>query len=219
MKKLSILLLLLPLIIVGCKSNEEKTAELISNEEKAAELIKKELFKTLYDFDSYSPIETIVTEAKQSVYTDTAFWAKAKVVSYAFNLANKYLKDYEDVEERIQRLIGRRYSYSDSDEQYYELKKEEEEIKEKMATFFDLALSTAKSLKDTIQTVDTEKIVGWEVKHRFRCKTKGGHSTIGNYRYVMDENFKEILIFEDTDDEEFENMRIIVEAVISGAFE
>ena len=35
----------------------------------------------------------------------------------------------------------------------------------------------------------------------------------------MDENFKEILIFEDTDDEEFENMRIIVEAVISGAFE
>ena len=219
MKKLSILLLLLPLIIVGCKSNEEKAAELISNEEKAAELIKKELFKTLYDFDSYSPIETIVTEAKQSVYTDTAFWAKAKVVSRALNLANEYLKDYEDVKERIQRLIGRRYSYSDSDEQYYELKKEEEEIKEKMATFFDLAQSTAKSLKDTLQTVDTEKIVGWEVKHRFRCKTKGGHSTIGNYRYVMDENFKEILIFEDTDDEEFENMRIIVEAVISGAFE
>lgn len=219
MKKLSILLLLLPLIIVGCKSNEEKAAELISNEEKAAELIKKELFKTLYDFDSYSPIETIVTEAKQSVYTDTAFWAKAKVVSHALNLANEYLKDYEDVKERIQRLIRRRYSYSDSDEQYYELKKEEEEIKEKMAIFFDLAQSTAKSLKDTLQTVDTEKIVGWEVKHRFRCKTKGGHSTIGNYRYVMDENFKEILIFEDTDDEEYENMRIIVEAVISGAFE
>ncbi len=77
-----------------------------------------------------------------------------------------------------------------------------------MATFFDLAKSTAKSLKDTLQTVDTEKIVGWEVKHRFRCKTKGGYSTIGNYRYVMDENFKEILIFEDTDDEEFENLRI-----------
>ena len=202
MKKLSILLLLLPLIIVGCKSNEEK----------AAELIKKELFKTLYDFDSYSPIETIVTEAKQSVYTDKAFWAKAKAVSYAFNLASKYRKDYEDVEERIH------YSYSD-EQQYYELKKEEEEIKEKMATFFDLAKSTAKSLKDTLQTVDTEKIVGWEVKHRFRCKTKGGYSTIGNYRYVMDENFKEILIFEDTDDEEFENMRIIVEVVISGAFE
>ena len=208
MKKLSILLLLLPLIMVGCKSNEQK----------AEELIKNELYKTLYDFDSYSPIETIVIEAKQSVYTDTALWAKAKVVSYALNLTNKYLEESNDVKERIHSLL-RRHRYSYSDEQYYELKKEEEEIKEKMATSYDLAQSTAKSLKDSLQTVDTEKIVGWEVKHRFRCKTKGGHSTIGDYRYVMDENFKEILIFEDMDDEEYENMRVIVGAVISGAFE
>ena len=35
-------------MLVGCQSREEK----------AAELIKQEMFKTLYDFESYEPIET-----------------------------------------------------------------------------------------------------------------------------------------------------------------
>ena len=50
MKKFPVLLLLLSFAIVGCKSNEEK----------AADLIKKELSKSLFDFESYSPIETTV---------------------------------------------------------------------------------------------------------------------------------------------------------------
>lgn len=38
-------------------------ASCMSKEEKAAQLINTEMSKTLYDFDSYEPIETKVTEA------------------------------------------------------------------------------------------------------------------------------------------------------------
>lgn len=40
-------------ILSGCKSKEEK----------ALEIIKNEMFKTLYDFESYQPIETKVDSA------------------------------------------------------------------------------------------------------------------------------------------------------------
>lgn len=40
-------------ILSGCKSKEEK----------ALEIIKNEMFKTLYDFESYQPIETKIDSA------------------------------------------------------------------------------------------------------------------------------------------------------------
>lgn len=49
------------LVMTGCKSREEK----------AAELIKQEMFKTLYDFESYEPIEIKIDSAFTSIYTDT----------------------------------------------------------------------------------------------------------------------------------------------------
>ena len=210
MKKLSILLLLLPLIIVGCNSNEEK----------AAELIKKELSKTLYDFDSYSPIETIVTEAKQSVYTDTTLWAKANIALYTFNLASDYLEKANDAKEHME-IYGppTSYSSSHSDRKYYKYKEEWSENMEKATTSYELFKVIAEGLKDTLQIVNTEKIVGWEVKHRFRCKTKGGHSTIGDYRYVMDEDFEKVLIHEDMDDDDSKNIRDMIKFIIDGGLE
>lgn len=210
MKKTLILLLLLPLIIVSCKSNEEK----------AAELIKKELSKTLLDFDSYSPIETIVTEAKQSVYTDTTFWTKANITFYTVNLAADYIEKANEAKEHMD-IWGAptRYSSSHSDNKYYKYKEEWEENMEKATTSYELFKVMAKELKDTLQTVDTEKIVGWEVKHRFRCKTKGGYSTIGDYRYVMDEDFKKVLIHEDMDDDDSKDIRDMIKFVIDGGFE
>ena len=210
MKKLSVLFLLLSFIMVGCKSKEEK----------AAELIKNELSRTLYDFESYSPIETIVTEAKHSVYTDTTLWTKAKVMLYTFNNATDYLNEAKEAEERKD-IWGKPSSYSSSysDNKYYKYKKEWQEKSEKAITNWELVKTLAKNLKDTLQTIDSEKVVGWEVKHRFRCKTKGGHSTIGDYRYIIDKDFKKVLIHEDTEDKDSESLRGMIESVIKGDFD
>jgi PBP1b-binding outer membrane lipoprotein LpoB len=48
MKQIIIMALAGIFILTGCKSKEEK----------ALEAIKDEMFKTLYDFESYQPVET-----------------------------------------------------------------------------------------------------------------------------------------------------------------
>ena len=208
--KQTFILLFFSVLMVACQSKEEK----------AAELIKNELSKTLYDFESYSPIETIVTEAKLSVYTDTACWKKANLLLYAFNYSKECLDKAQKAQERME-IWGppTRYSSSYSDNQYYKYNEEWDEKTKTALTSWELLKTLAKSLKDTLQTLDSEKIIGWEVKHRFRCKNKGGNSTIGDYRYVIDKNFKMVLIHEDTYEDEYKNLREIVESTLKGDFE
>lgn len=204
------LLLFFSVFMVSCQSKEEK----------AAELIKNELSKTLYDFESYSPIETIVSEAKLSVYTDTSCWKKANLLLYAFNYSKECLDKAQNAQKRME-IWGppTRYSSSYSDNQYYKYKKEWDEKTKTALASWELLKALAKSLKDTLQTLDSEKVIGWEVKHRFRCKNKGGNSAIGDYRYVIDKNFKTVLIREDTDEDEYKNLRELVEGTLKGDFE
>lgn len=210
MKNKIYLLLLLPLLMVGCKSNEEK----------AEELIKTELSKTLYDFESYSPVETTVREAKHSVYTDTNYYKMTIKVIAAFDLFSKSADEAVDLAEKMS-IYGppSYYSSSYSDNQYYKYKKEGKEKIEEAQKYLDLAIEYSKNLKDSLKTIDTTKIVGWEVTHRFRCKTKGGQSTLEDYRYVIDKDFKKIILQEDMDDESYEKIREIVKLVSNGDIE
>lgn len=73
----------------------------LSNEKRAAKLIKKELSKTLYDFESYEPIETIVTEAKMTMYNDSACWTKAAVIAYHMKDVFEYLEEAKNAEEEM----------------------------------------------------------------------------------------------------------------------
>lgn len=63
---------ILAIFMAGCQSKEEK----------AEEFIRNNLSKTLYDFESYQPIETTVTEAKLTMYNDTTCLKKGAMISY-----------------------------------------------------------------------------------------------------------------------------------------
>lgn len=191
-----------------------------SKEEKAAELIKKELSKTLYDFDSYQPIETTVTEAKMTMYNDSACWNKARIVAYGMKEVKKYLDEAKDAEEHME-IWGEPsyYSSSYSDRQYYKYKAEFKENLDKAQLNLEACRSLVSELKEQILGLDTTKVTGWEVKHRFRCKTKGGNMTIGDYRYILDKNFKEVLLREDMDDDEDTLVRAALESALDGTFD
>lgn len=111
------------------------------------------------------------------------------------------------------------YSSSYSDSQYYKYKEEYEENIKKAISANDLCKGIALDLKRHIAKLDTTRVVGWEVKHRFRCKTKGGSPDIGDYRYVLDKDFKKIIIQEDTDDDEMLAIRAAMKAVVDGYFD
>lgn len=184
---------LIAILLVSCQSKEEK----------AAEYIKNELSKTLYDFDSYQPIETNVTVAKMTMYNDSACWRKAAEVAVYIKESTEFLEEAKSAKKDMDRW-GRPtyYSSSYSDDQYYYYKKIYEDNLSNAEFMLNLSERVVAELKERIAELDTAKVIGWEVKHRFRCKTKGGNSTIADYRYVLDKDFKNTILQEYIDDED-----------------
>ena len=202
MKRCVVLLSIFTILgITGCKSNEEK----------ANELIRTELSKTLYDFDSYQPIETIVKEAKNTAFNNKECWTYAMVVVSYLNDATEDIKKAQNAQEYME-IWGppTYYSSSRSDRKYYEYKKEAEghlENAERSAKASRAAIDSIKCIKEKLDTIE---IIGWEVRHKFRCKSKGGYASIGDYKYVIDKEFEKIIFEIDTDDENYSRLVDII---------
>ena len=80
----------------------------------------------------------------------------------------------------------------------------------KAAIYLDqmkMADSTLKSLTASFK----KEYIGWEVKHRFRSKNKGGNYTLGNYIFIVDPDFKEIIYGEDADDEGINKIKTLID--------
>ena len=194
-------------LLAGCKSKEEK----------AAELIKTELSKTLYDFDSYQPIETIVKEAKATPYNDSLCWAKAGVLAIGME---QYIEKANEATNSVERaqLWGAPtyYSSSYSDRNYYKYLEECRNAISEANLNAMLCNLIADSLANIIQQLDTTAIIGWEVQHSFRCKTRGGSPEIAHYRYVVDKKFKNVLLREDSESETDKHVRDALSMVVDG---
>lgn len=189
-----------------------------SKEEKAEKLIRNELSKTLYDFESYQPVETTVTEAKMTMFNVSECWENALAVAYGIEKGSEYLEEAETAQEYMA-LWGKPSYYSStySDNQYYKYKREYEEKLEKVKSTYKAYQSIVAELKLQIAKLDTAKVIGWEARHRFRCRTKGGDPTIVDYRYVLDKDFKTIILQEDTDEETA--VRDVLNSVVNGDFD
>lgn len=200
------------LLIVSCQSNEER----------AAKLIKKELYKTLYDFESYQPVETVVTEAQETVYNDSACWAMADDLAYCLNKVAEYLEEAEEAKESMLVYLPNAYSLPYMDNKYRTYKNEYERSLEKCQAQRDLCKDIVVALKLRIAQLDTSKVVGWEVTHIFRCKTRGGYPGIGRYRYVLDKDFERVILKEDMDDDDDDDTyerRGVLTSVLDGDFD
>lgn len=201
MKKV-LLLIVSVFVLFSCKSKEEK----------AAELIKDEMFKTLYDFESYQPIETKIDSAFYSIYTDSTILKHGYLINELLKEANIKLEEVKDAQQTMD--IWGTDSYSSfGKSKYYDAKeKADKYIKE---VDFYLKLMNAES--DTIQQL-AQKIkptfCGWKATHKFRCKTKGGNPTIGNYIYYFDKKMKHIVYNEDTENEELTKTKKLIKEAL-----
>lgn len=209
MKPLYVLIATTALLTSACQSNEEK----------AAKIIKSELSKTLFDFESYDPIETKVTEAFASAYNDSACWYQAAIVAYGMQAALKNLEKAQDAQDHMDIWgVPSYYSSSYSDKQYYKYQKIRQENIEEAQNKYQFTRLIGQKLQDSIASLDSTKSIGWEVLHRFRCKTKGGQASIGNYRYIIDKKFEKILLREDMDDKDNTAIREVIESALNGNF-
>lgn len=207
--KISISFVFCLFLVCSCKSKEEK----------AAEVIREHLSKTLYDFESYDPIETIVTEAYETVYNDSTAFSKALVMSLGMNEVAQAIKEAEDAVDYM-RIWGAptAYSSSYSDSKYYGYKKDYDENMNKAKIGMLAINSLGIELQDTIATLDATKVIGWEVKHKFRCKTRGGHYDIGDYRFIISPDFTKVIFVEDLDDDDYKGARKMIDQALEHTF-
>ena len=210
MKYRIIILLIAAIASTSCKSNEQK----------AEALIREQLSKTLYDYESYEPIETIVTEAYETPYNSPECILQALEIADHIDKAEQYIDEATNALEYAA-IWGAPtyYSSSYSDSQYYKYKAQAEENEAAFREEFEAAHTMGLALQDYIQAMNPEQVVGWEVRHRFRCKTRGGMSDIGDYRYIVDKKFENIIFYEDMDGEDSSRVRNIIASAENNEFD
>ena len=194
--------LIVSLLLFGCQNREEK----------AAELIKQEMFKTLYNFESYEPIETKIDSAFTSIYTDSV------IKSYAY-IAKALLDDVEENLDKIKDDQSTMEIWSDSysslgRRKYNEALKNYGERLNKTKRYMEVVNNYMDSIK-IISSNFKPEFYGWKASHKFRCKNKGGHFDLGNYIYVFDKKMNSIIYKEDIDDNSNNKIRNIIDEAIN----
>ncbi len=184
-----ILYFLIGACVTSCKSNEEK----------ALALIDHYMLKSLYDYDSYQPVETKIDSAFYSPYTNKELLASAQKVDAAYDETMKNMKEASHAMEIAAIWADSYSSYSRS--KYRKASNEAKEYKSNAEAALKTMLQEMKFINVESKKISTD-FYGWNVTHTFRCKTKGGYADIGNYVFIIDENFENILTSLDMNDED-----------------
>ena len=192
MRKILQYTLLLVLAIVSfsaCKSNEQK----------AAALIKDYMFKNLFDYESYEPIETSIDSAYNQPMMNSQILALALDSVEKEKEAEEHHEEYEDASRTMDIWSG---GWSSSSTKEYN-KARKKAIEELIASV-ESTRASVRNLKQIKSMADTlsSGFIGWSAIHSFRCNTRGGSKTIGNYLFIFDKNFKTILNVFDANDED-----------------
>jgi len=201
MKKILPICLIAIIGLTSCKSNEDK----------ALALIDREMFKTLFDYDSYEPIETIVKEGSSSIYTDSLIRAYAINVMAVRDLSQEASEKADRALEYAHIYSGG-YSYS-SQRKFNDYISQVKQENEKLKFYLDRWKLYEDSIKLQVANFQPQPI-GWEVAHKFRCKSKGGNSMIANYVYIIDSKFTKIISQFDMDDENETSIRKRIDLAI-----
>ena len=172
-----------------------------SKEEKAAEIIKQELSYELYDFQSYEPITTVVTEAKDIPANNEDCLIQARAANERCATALKHVEDAKTALEMMN-LWGppTKCSSSYSNSKYYEYKDDYVTAMKIANVYIKHYNSTIDELDRLIKNTNPSEKIGYNVEHSFRCRTKGGFWTIEHCKFLVDKDFETIIFMDEKGD-------------------
>lgn len=198
MKHNHLSILIISFFLVSCQSREEEISK----------LIKEDMYKTLYDFSSYEPIETKVDSAFTSIYRDSIILGYAYLSKGYLEKVNESLDKIKEANSSMEIWFG---SYTSIGEYRYK------DAREKYVANLEIAkkyMSEIKVIQDSIRKraiTFRATFCGWEAKHKFRCKTKGGNFDLANYIYVIDPKLEKIIYSENAEDEKQEKIKNLID--------
>lgn len=162
------------LCFIGCASNTQK----------AEKLIQEDLYKTLFDYESYEPIETTISEAHACFIYDSAVYTIGDEIAFLKESIDILREGANENAEQFQYLSG--YRLENAKEKQYML----------LDTCYYMCMSWygyIDTLRQLCSNIDTTSVIGWCVNHKFRCKSKDGTPNIVDKTYIVDNHFKKIL--------------------------
>lgn len=177
MKKL-FFLMAAALVVLACSQSPEQKAET---------LIKESLKKTLFNPETYKPVETKVDSAF-APYDDTELY---ELIAKVGELNAKY----EELERKAKFAKTSMAIYNDSystfgKNQYENDKAEYEEISEELEQVRKRALKLIEKIVVALKS--EKKFIGYKAIHNYRADDNSGNTLIGNTVYFIDENFTEV---------------------------
>lgn len=187
-----------------------------SKEDNATETIKNEMFKTLYDFNSYEPIETTFDSLKKDKYGDTLIFSNVMMIKYAMDDFDKAKKEFDDARETSEIYRPTPYASSFSSKKYIDAQETMNKCYKDMNFYISIMDSLYIVVKELEKKCDGQ-FYGWFVTHKYRCKTKGGSPTIGTNYYFMDKDCKKVYRYFDDDDFSLENYKSLVDDTLKPA--
>ena len=198
-----IILLLIPAlcIIVSCKSKEDK----------ALELIDKQMFQTLYDYESYQPVETKLDSAFTSPYYTDSILAMVMLYDQYQDKADEYKEEADDAKSTMEIWSDSYTSYART--RYYDAR--DKWIDNTVLYFKNskFAVSALMMAAEAIKDFKPE-YCGWEVYHKYRCKSKGGHALLSEAIYIVDKDVKNIIQTIDLDDDDYKKAKKIIDEIV-----
>ncbi len=191
----------LGLLLIQCKSNEDK----------ALSLINEQMFKTLYDFDSYQPVETKIDSAFHTPFNDSINLKYAIFCSVFLETVDDYLQQAKKAQSAVEIWSDSYTTYGR--QKYFEAYDEATKALASAKTFLDMVGIYQDSIKMRSNEFDKD-FMGWQVTHKFRCKTKGGYSDLSTNVYVMDKKFTKIMDERNIDDDNYKQYQNIIKEAL-----
>ena len=176
-----------------------------SNEEKANKLIDQYMHENLYDYESYESIKTTVDTLYADVFFDSYAYEFAKQGRLSLSKCNEYGDQMESAQRSMDIWSDSYTSYGRSqwnkahEEMTNYLQKGRAELIKTLTAMIDIL-----DREEEINEKKSGKVEGWKVYHKFRCKTKGGNSDIGEYYFMIDKEMSKIKTVYDIDDDYLE---------------
>lgn len=178
---------------VGCQSNEEKSSV----------LIQKYLLKELYNYDSYTQIESNLEKAYNIPLNNSICRQHATNI---VRIRNNYQDGMKVLTHQLEEagLIAEGEEFSGYSKEILNRYPKILETKQ-MIDNLDPILSNEISQLSSLSFDETEHI-GYSVNHKFRYKDLTGNPATGNYYFLFDKELKNILFVIDLDDETNKSM-------------
>jgi hypothetical protein len=200
MKKL-LLIIVSIFIISGCKSREEKTAE----------LIKKDLLSQ-HNISGYEAVETKIDSAFISAHTDSIILNLANRINTRItDEAELYLLKLKEKESLIN--LFKTSGLTNSDELFIQAAYEFKDYSDKLSACYKTMQLDQDSIIERAKTLSKD-FSGWQVSHAFKFNGDDGESYTADYIYVFDKDFNKILYSANINDENYISVKSLIDEAL-----